>query len=216
MPNTRKATYSGTCQVCGSLQLLPSGLLSLHGYTTRWGFFSGICHGAKNLPFEQDKSLIEEAIERAEAHRTHQKQLAHDLRQKPAIEGDSTKAWVHLYRAASWDKGNRKGGYEWHEVVLTRIETTENYGTAEKPYLVTRVNFTFENPITKRADSLQAHGLHYGIEKSDLATAAQVLNTKKAEAVHDATVKQLTQYIAWQRDRIANWAPQPLIARKAS
>lgn len=59
---TRKATHSGTCQICGSAQKLPNGVLSLHGYTTRWGFFSGVCTGADCQPFELSKDRIEGAI----------------------------------------------------------------------------------------------------------------------------------------------------------
>jgi hypothetical protein len=57
-----KATHFGTCQICGSEQKLPEGVLSLHGYTTRWGFFSGVCSGARHLPFEKSTDLILGAI----------------------------------------------------------------------------------------------------------------------------------------------------------
>lgn len=61
--NTRKATHSGTCQLCGREQKLPGGRLSLHGYTTRWGFFSGVCPGSTWLPFEVSADRIAIAIE---------------------------------------------------------------------------------------------------------------------------------------------------------
>lgn len=54
-----KATHQGTCQVCGAAQKLPNDLLSLHGYTVEHSFFEGVCKGAKNLPFELNKDLIE-------------------------------------------------------------------------------------------------------------------------------------------------------------
>ena len=40
-----KATHDGECQLCGRMQKLPDGRLAKHGYTTRWGFFQGVCPG---------------------------------------------------------------------------------------------------------------------------------------------------------------------------
>jgi hypothetical protein len=59
-----KATHKGTCQVCGCSQKLPNGAMSLHGYTVQFGWFSGTCHGAKNLPLEQSCDLIQASIDR--------------------------------------------------------------------------------------------------------------------------------------------------------
>lgn len=61
-----KATHSGTCQACGSIQKLPNGYLSNHGYSVQWGFFAGICQGARRLPFEQSCDYIKTCIARAE------------------------------------------------------------------------------------------------------------------------------------------------------
>jgi hypothetical protein len=36
---------------------LPGGLLATHGYTVRFGFFSGVCDGSNQLPFEQSKEF---------------------------------------------------------------------------------------------------------------------------------------------------------------
>ena len=57
-----KATHKGHCQVCGAQQKLPNGVLSQHGYTVDWGFFSGVCGGAKALPYEQSCDLVKESI----------------------------------------------------------------------------------------------------------------------------------------------------------
>lgn len=57
-----KATHFGTCQICGNRQKAPDGLLSLHGYTVEHGWFSGTCHGARELPFEQDRSVLGQVI----------------------------------------------------------------------------------------------------------------------------------------------------------
>ncbi len=81
-----KSTHKGHCQVCGGLQMLPGGTLSLHGYKVTYGFFSGICHGAKAKPFEQAHDLVDEAIVRAQEPqvRPHTVCLGSDCESQPA------------------------------------------------------------------------------------------------------------------------------------
>jgi hypothetical protein len=57
-----KATHYGTCQLCGSLQKLPDGVLATHGYQIHWNQFHGTCRGTGHLPFEQSKDLAEQQI----------------------------------------------------------------------------------------------------------------------------------------------------------
>lgn len=188
------ATHSGECQVCGSRQLLPAGVLSLHGYTVQWSFFNGICSGARHLPFEQSKDLIEASIERARQGRTAQKALAAQLRQP--VPADATAAWVRVFH------GSTKYGsdYRWHLVELTRTEKVIHD--------TTYANFTYPNPA-KDGQTVGFQGYEVGYN-STYAEAIAKLNERKATEVHDALVKQLTAYIKWQQDRIANWAPKPL------
>lgn len=47
-----KATHTGTCQVCGSTQKLPSGRLALHGYRVVWNQFTNGCPGQRFAPLE--------------------------------------------------------------------------------------------------------------------------------------------------------------------
>jgi hypothetical protein len=61
-----KATHYGTCQLCGSLQKLPNGVLANHGYQVTWHEFVGICHGSHHAPFELSKELAEEELRRCE------------------------------------------------------------------------------------------------------------------------------------------------------
>jgi hypothetical protein len=63
-----KATHYGTCQLCGSLQKLPDGVLALHGYQVDWNQFHDICHGAGQLPFEQSKDVAEAQLKRSEEY----------------------------------------------------------------------------------------------------------------------------------------------------
>ena len=52
-----KSTHNGVCQVCGKLQALPGGVLSLHGYTVEHHYFNGVCPGQRELPLEQDRTI---------------------------------------------------------------------------------------------------------------------------------------------------------------
>lgn len=75
-----RATHKGECQLCGRIQLLPKGALSTHGYTTRWGFFSGTCPGSRHQPFELSMSLIEGALIDAQNHVTELSSQVQKLR----------------------------------------------------------------------------------------------------------------------------------------
>ena len=63
-----KATHYGTCQLCGSLQKLPNGVLAIHGYQVAWSQFHGTCHGTGQLPFEQSKDAAEAQLKRSEQY----------------------------------------------------------------------------------------------------------------------------------------------------
>lgn len=54
-----KATHYGTCQLCGSLQKLPNGVLANHGYQIHWHEFHGTCPGSGQLPFEVARDFAE-------------------------------------------------------------------------------------------------------------------------------------------------------------
>lgn len=62
-----KATAKGTCQLCGSIQKLPAGLVAKHGYSIRGGAQYGSCEGSGQLPLELSCALIPAAIEEAQA-----------------------------------------------------------------------------------------------------------------------------------------------------
>ena len=65
---TKKATHYGTCQLCGSLQKLPGGVLATHGYQIEWHQFHGICRGTGFAPFEKSKRLALEQISLSEQY----------------------------------------------------------------------------------------------------------------------------------------------------
>ena len=180
-----KATHMGTCQVCGSLQKLPGGRLATHGYTTRWGFFSGICEGSGHLPFEQSTDVISGAIVRAD-ERAATARLAAKL-----LRNDKTPAivWVNEYVGATWE--NRKSGYIWRG--LRREEITLGY----------RTTWTGKDGKKQQGTTV------YGSTAGDADSIAHYLNEQRAVA-YEKTAAKFSEYSAWQRERIKNWAPQPL------
>lgn len=100
----KSATHIGTCQACGNAQKLPNGVLSNHGYTKQWGFFNGICAGAKRAPFEQSCDFIVECIENAQLEIERLKKQAETTRQS-----NSTTVKVRTYikksRFYTWVEG---------------------------------------------------------------------------------------------------------------
>lgn len=178
----RSATHQGTCQICGRAQMLPGSKLAKHGYTTRWGFFSGTCTGSGWGPFETHCDKIEDAIVRAKQHAAHLRSEAKQL----VASTDVTKVWRHVYQAATWS--DRTSRYIWtllpvvdgHVVEVSR-ET--NGGNRERRVKVADYNETLQQ-----------------------AVAAQ--NARRAQVWLDEAVKY-DEYVKWQTKRLATWTAQP-------
>jgi len=180
-----KATHTGTCQCCGATQKLPDGLLSLHGYTTKYGFFQGTCSGARSLPFEKSKDLIEEFIKAA------QESIAENTAIAEELESRSTgKAWHQKYRSHRECEYGQKSGYYW-------IEEPIMEHTREDGFKSLRFESEMDN---KRAPAIYEKT----IEEATLAC------NKRYAQKYRKMIAQAEQYIIWQKDRIANWKPQEL------
>jgi hypothetical protein len=195
----RKATHYGECQVCGSRQKLPGGLVAQHGYTLEYGFFNGVCWGSKKLPYEVTCEDLKPAREHAIARAAELRDRAEQLR--AADYSGTNKAWVHVYRSPSWDRGNRHGGYEWKEVELiaTPKESRDgSYKWVEYSYHVEIGGKTVGNRIDL-----------YGVDKDDKAAVIRHLNGKFGEN-HDKLALQADQYVKWAQDRIDGWKPVEL------
>ena len=82
----KAATHNGHCQVCGRLQALPPnaagrGLLSLHGYTVKdFGFFNGVCGGARHLPLQQERTIADRIIAQLRDYAAREERAAEDLK----------------------------------------------------------------------------------------------------------------------------------------
>lgn len=183
-----KAEFQGICQICGSMQKLPRGVLSKHGYDVRWGFFNGVCTGAGHLPFEQSKDLIEGAIEHAlksaEVADAHAVEL-----EKPATAPLAT---CRIYRESSQCKSYEKPGYAWVTGAVARSDMPR-HGMWH----------------TVTADDGRVYSVHANGHRDDALAVATQQNREYAK-VRRNDAKRLREYAEWQRRRIANWKPQEL------
>lgn len=190
----KKATHTGHCQVCGSEQMLPGGVLSLHGYTKRCGFFSGTCRGAKHLPFEQDISLIKGAIASAKAYATTTR-LEADRRENMT---DANNVFRLVYISASIG-GRRDYGYR---EVQGRIENRPVKGETQ-----TWDNFYFVFDYRGQSVDDRIH------DTGPLEKLVKSHNQEAASHLRELA-KKADDYVAWQQGRIKNWKPSPLTPRK--
>jgi len=182
----RKATHTGHCQICGSMQKLPGDVLSIHGYTVKWGFFSGTCNGTHGKPFEVSTDLIEAAIVRATGLREAAIARAAELRAMTSTEG-----YVHEYVRNS---ANMKGGsrYEWRTVEISMQPYDHAPTIARAVYVI--------DGQQKDANVPHAHS------QTAESVAAYLRNTY-AHAMFDTRAASLQEYIEWQTARVKNWQP---------
>lgn len=193
----KKATHIGECQICGRVQKLPGGSLSNHGYTKRWGFFSGICPGAGHNPFETHRDRIEGAIAGAKAAIEQHLQAAAAIRAQTDAYG--------------WYSDHQRGVSVWREVIFTG----EKYADGELAKLGwEKVSFSLkasevpkygEKPFGIR--SAYSSGFYEGHTALEVAKASR---ERFCKATHDKQVSQLRDYVRWQEQRLKDWAPKPL------
>lgn len=211
MKPTCKATHYGTCQICGSRQLLPSGHLSKHGYTVKWGFFEGVCHGAGRLPFEQSTDAIAEVIasvERGVAATEAEIAAIEDLGN---LVNDGNNVWVHIYETG------RRSGYRWVKARLHDLTTdTATYGQPLSACQYTTHDKFFHlkarNEAAPVSERVEAHDEAWKMHT--LAEWARFLNRKYAQSVLAKANAERRSWLAWQQKRVAEWKPEPLIPRE--
>lgn len=195
-----KSTHSGHCQACGRLQKMPSGKMSLHGYTVSHGYFHGQCAGSKELPFELSCDLVKTFIASAQAHLDGVLAFQTELR-TPAT---TPRAWVHNYEARPLKTGCNH--YNWRVVdILEETHTSSNDYTYK--------TFSYKAPgvytsaWSKDTVADTVHKIGYG-EKNALEVAT-VANARYADWL-DHEVTSLRRYIKWQTERVNTWKVAPL------
>lgn len=201
-----KATHSGHCQACGSLQKLPNGLLSNHGYKVTHGFFSGICRGAKFLPFEVSHDQVSRYIAEAKSHRKDLLAYCHELRTKV-----TTLAQVRNYEM---DPYSHRSSYRIREVEVQATSRVVDYGPSYGgPTEV--FDFFYVAPGFRKGGADETHRIDvpYNVTPrlTTVEAVASLLNAKRADTIEATEVKNLTNYIKWQQERVANWKPGTLL-----
>lgn len=180
----RKATHSGECQICGATQKLPGNRLSLHGYTTKWGFFSGVCNGAEAQPFELSKDLIAAQVDAVKA--------AIVRTQADLAELATTTAYAWVQERVPGTHGG-PGGFNdqrWRKIARADL-STPNDGR--------EIVWTGLDGKTNRKHIYGARSLDEAVMEA---------NEQRAHEVR-GDLKQMQQYVEWQTRRMADWAPHP-------
>lgn len=176
----RKATHNGHCQICGSVQKLPASRLSKHGYTVKWGFFSGTCPGSDGKPFEVSTDLIERAIVNA----TQAREVA--LAQAASLRAMTGTTGYVLERV----KGDIYADRRWQETEVS-MRTLEHRPDISIPCYV----------LDGKRKDLHMTGTPETI-------AAELRNSYAR--TFDERAADLQRYIDWQRERVASWQPGEL------
>ena len=192
-----KATHKGTCQCCGSVQKLPNGVLSKHGYTVDWGFFNGVCQGAGHKPFEESIDLIDSLIKSA------QKEIRklNKIIKETLASTDTKKVWYHGYRNSTW---TQKGGYFWAQREVIEVED-ERRGTYFQ-YVMTEDDDKPRGLWGKEAGQY----MPFNTNGHTLEDVVKFENAKYVEQVLNRHLNELKKYIKWQKERIKNWEPSEL------
>lgn len=205
-----KSTHSGHCQACGSLQKLPNGKMSLHGYTVDHGYFSGVCQGAKELPFELSCALIKKFIVSAKAHLASIEATQHALRQ-PAT---STTCWVRPYMSGNYR--GFKGGYVWMQAEVRTDDASWEGFNSTRDVAEHRTSIVFTNTHPRCNERERNTQLERGMYKSkvSLLDVATTQNFSRAEFL-EREAHSMRRYIAWQTERVSSWKLAELLPNNA-
>ena len=202
--SSRQATHRGTCQICGSFQLLPEGVLSKHGYTVKWGFFSGVCSGSGRLPFEQSTDAIEAQVTAVKAQIVATKAEIAKIEDLADPVNDGSSVWAHVYAGY---------GYQWVKSRLVDLSAKvhETFKSSTCSYLLLA-------PIRGDRDlrhlsPAKIEAYDDGLRLHTLPEWARFQNRKYAEAVLKKSNSQRDQWLSWQFERLLKWAPAPLTPR---
>lgn len=192
MSNRNKATHIGHCQACNSIQKLPAGVLSKHGYEVAgYGFFNGICFGAGHKPLEQDKSIVEKSIEWAQEQITRMEANVEKW-SKPTGEHF---AWLHEYVQAK--RRGERSRYRWIYTPVGRYSIV----LGEDRQLFT-TNFAI---VDGKVEDL----MRYSIYAKSTAEIVAQLNAKYVEDLKRG-IQEVQRYIKDQQERIRIWHAKPL------
>lgn len=203
-----KATHTGECQICGNRQMLPSGVLAKHGYTTRWGFFAGTCPGSGHLPYELSCDRIQLNIDRVKAEAANLRSVAADARK----QDDPSACWTHPYiRAAT---RYAKDGYHWRLSEIRR--NPAGHGLQQLVQHDVLVDFRWTKVGKWERLDVYGDGL-YDHDKGSYLLDRVALHLNDVYAKHlEREAAQCDAYVAWATPRVTGWKLKPLTPRKAA
>lgn len=150
----KPATHIGTCQACGNVQKLPNGVLSNHGYTKEWGFFSGTCPGAKRAPLEESCAYVKECIENAQLTIEDIRKQVEEVRQSvsPTVTiqvfvGRKAGGWIWVKGEVNFETKLVSYSVSGQEKSLSLYDLSASQGTKEE--IVKKINGRFAESLEK-------------------------------------------------------------------
>ena len=187
-----KATHIGECQVCGSFQKLPGGLMAKHGYTTRFNFFEGTCHGSDHLPYELSCDRIQAAADHA---KTQAGKLTAEAKKWRGADTGNT-AWVQHTPKPSFALKNPQS--HWIQAELSQEDVR---GQRHTKYT--------HGPDVRTVPHNNTVSIDYSHPKKSLPDIVKEQNNKYADHL-SGVAKQHSDYLGYAAQRIKDWKPKPL------
>lgn len=184
-----KATHTGTCQICGSHQKLPSGVLSKHGYTVDWGFFNGVCQGAGHAPFEKSTDAIEGVIESVKERLVLIKEVREDR-----LENRETLFVTMKLRTRAGTK------HRTVELGADQVKINHYNSGLDSDYTESTIDGVWKVAHINTGNAMG----------KEIADYIQGANVEYVEQVTDRRIADMERYIVWQTERVANWVEQDL------
>lgn len=184
-----KATHQGECQVCGATQKLPSGILSIHGYTIAHGWQSGTCSGSRKLPYELSCDVIQDSIDYAKSRLSSLREL-----RKTTLSVDSTttnQTWARIY-SPEHSSRTRGSVSVWKQVTVVADDSVRRHH-----YLA------------------EGNEKHKAPWSHTLAELVQKGNDNYASYL-SLQIAQIQSYLMSQLERKNNWTLKPLTPIKGA
>lgn len=209
MTTNRKHTHTAHCQLCDREQAanVKSANLAKHGYTKRWGFFSGTCPGSGHQPYEYSADLIPARLVAADESIYAFKQAI--LEERRIAKANPTRGYLRIVTGFSG-----RGGYD--RVATTVVGTFHGEPRdSTDPYSRDVVSFRLDEPQTirnRKGDEItlsvvdsgtlyREHGFYSVHTAADYAaqTVAAKVDGFKRE------IKQIETYREWLDARLSSW-----------
>ncbi len=181
--SSRKASHRGTCQAFNHVHKLPGDLIAKHGYVIDSYTFIDVCPGSAHLPFQQSCEFARTCLA------VKQRELESLREQDGMLREPATVA-------SCWVSEARPRGYGERGRSLWRFVDIKWDGKN-----VYHIGFNGKE-VTHRGAAVGA---------ASLLAVASLFNVRYADQVVARNIVQAERYIGWMQDRLATWAPAPLL-----